>query len=185
MTVGKCGKTVAYAVATLLVIGFSVWTVGPMYSSDEIVTAYLRSELLLLLAGCGLSGVGAYSFFAYTKRHREHRADSWFLAACGGAILLLAIVTLCRFGGMTEQNFSETSLAAVNLNIMLASALPLPFLVRAVILACGVEQTRKRLIGWVAVAVAAALFITLAACGVLLRTVDFPINLSQGATIHI
>lgn len=180
MTVNAFVKTIAYATAALLAIGFSVWTVGPMYSSDEIVTAYLRSELLLFLAGCGFLGMGAYSFFAYTKRHREHRADSWFLMICGLAILVLSIVTFCRFGGMTENNFNETSLAAVNLNVMLASALSLPFLVRAVIVAFGVQAKQQRLIGWAAVAVAVAVFVALAACGHLLHTVEFPENLSAG-----
>lgn len=62
--------------------------------------------------------------------------DSLFLVATGGTLMLLTVFVVVYYGGM-EGSFDESGHTAVNLNIALFSALPLPFLVRAVVLAVG------------------------------------------------
>lgn len=175
MTISGFVKTVVYAVVSLAVTGISVWMAAPMYTSDEMVTAYLRSELLLFVVACGILGVGVYSFLAYTRRHREHQRDSWFWVALGGVLLVVAVVVICRFGGMSENHFDERSLVAVNLNLMLIGVLPLPFLVRTIIAALGVRESAvKRIVAWMLTAAAVVLFVIVVATGSLLHTVELP-----------
>lgn len=130
MTVTDFKKTVLYAAVSLLAIGFSAWATVPMYTSDQTVAVYIRSIILLCVAACGIIGAGVWSFFGYTRRHREHRADTLLWLIVGGVLLILSVIIVCRFGGMTEDNLNDRALAAINLNIMLFGALPMPFLVR-------------------------------------------------------
>lgn len=181
MSVSRFAKTIAYVAAAMAVTVLAVWMAAPLYAaglSDEpmytsagLVAGYLRSVVLLFVTACGVLGVGVYSFFAYTRRHREHRRDSWFLLAVGGVMLLAAVVVICRFGGMSEENFTTDSYAAINLNLMLIGALPLPFLVRAAIVACGVRGRTQRIVVWALIAAAVVFFVSLAATGHLLHTI--------------
>lgn len=171
----KLAKTLIYGVLSFLLMGLAVWIVAPMYNGEEIVTAYLRSDLLLFMSACGVLGVGVYSHFAYTKQHREHRRDTWFFVIVGALLLVVTVIVVVRYGGISEQNFDEAANAAVNLNVMLAGALPLPFMIRTAVLAGGVPREKKisRVIGWSVVAVAAVFYIVLIATGRLWNTIPY------------
>ena len=54
----------------------------------------------------------------------------------GLVLMILTVFVVVSYGGM-EGTFDKTGHTAVNLNIVLLSAMPLPFLIRAVILAVG------------------------------------------------
>ncbi len=171
MKSSKCGGAIAYAAATLVMTLFSVWACTPMYSSDDPVTAYLRSVILLFAAACGLLGVGVYTLLTFARRRPERRGESWFLMAFGGVVLILAVVVIARFGGMSDGNFGDGSYTAINLNLILFGLLPLPLWGRAVIAALSTKERSHRIVAWSAVAIAAALFIVFAASGRLLHTV--------------
>lgn len=171
MKISKCGCAAAYAATALMVTLFSVWACAPMYSSDDPVTAYLRSVILLFVAACTILGVGVYSLVTYARRHPEQRGESWFLLALGGVTLILAVVVIGRFGGMSDGNFGDSSYTAINLNLILFGLLPLPFWVRAVIAALGVKTRSHRMAAWSAVAVAMVVFLAFVMSGRLLHTV--------------
>lgn len=171
MKSSKSGCAIAYAAAALAMTLFSAWACAPMYSSDDPVTAYLRSVILLFVAACAVLGVGVYTLLTYARRHPERRGESWFLMAFGGVMLILAVVVIGRFGGMSDGNFGDGSYTAINLNLILFGLLPLPLWGRAVIAALGTKERAHRIAAWSAVTIAAAVFIVLAASGRLLHTV--------------
>lgn len=171
----KLTKTLFYGVFSLLLIWLALWTVAPMYNEGEIVTGYLRSDLLLFMSACGVLGVGVYSHFAYTKRHPEHKWDTWFFLIVGALLMVVTVIVVVRYGGISEQNYDEAANAAVNLNVMLAGTMPLPFMIRTAVLAGGVPREKKvaRVIGWSVVALAAVLYIVLIATGRLWNTIPY------------
>ena len=171
MKTSKCGCAIAYALAALVMTLFSAWACAPMYSSDDPVTAYLRSVILLFVAACAILGVGVYVLATLARRRPERRGESWFLLAFGGVTLILAVVVIGRFGGMSDGNFGDDSYTAINLNLILFGLLPLPLWGRAIVAALGAKERSQRIAAWSAVTVAAAVFIVLVASGRLLHTV--------------
>ena len=136
MKITRLAKGIAYLVATVLVSCISVAMQAAMHTEGGLEENYFRSDGVLFLIAATVLGVGVYSWLSYTRRHREHRMDSLFLVATGGTLMLLTVFVVVYYGGM-EGSFDESGHTAVNLNIALFSALPLPFLVRAVVLAVG------------------------------------------------
>ncbi len=172
MSLTRTAKSVIYAVSACLAAAFSVWATVPMYSADEIVAGYLRSVLLLFIAACVIAGAGMYTFLAHTRRHPAHRGDSVFGMVLGGALLVIACVIACRFGGVMTENFDSAALAAVNLNVVLFGILPLPFLVRALWMAAAANGEKR----WPALAASAAAIVwyaALIAAGYLFRLVTY------------
>lgn len=177
MKITKCVKAVAYAVLAACITALAVWTVAPLHNTVDLVTAYWRSDVLLFLTACSVLGVGVYSFFGYTRRHKAHRADSWFFITVGAALLVFAVIVICRFGGITEENFDAAAAAALNLNIGAASVVPLPFLVRGWILACTARFSRReRTVSCVAMAVATAVYAAVIIGGQLMFQVAPSVN---------
>lgn len=166
---GVCA--ILYAVTAVLATFFSAWVCQPMYSSDDLVTAYLRSLVLLFVTACFVLGVGVYSLVAYGRRNRDWRRESIFWLAFGGVLLVAAVCVIARFGGMTSDNFSDASYPALNLNLILFGVLPLPFLIRAAVAALSAKTRTHRVMGWIAVGVALGVFVAVVAGGRLLRTV--------------
>ena len=168
MTLTRFGKGMAYAALSLAALIWALWTVGPLYETEEPVSAYLRTDMLLFIAACTLTGLGAYSWFAYTRRHREHRVDSLFFLIFGGLALIFTVVVVIRFGGMTAENFDPSQSAMINLNLMAAGAMPIPLLVRTWILVPGCEGKVRRWIGIAAALIATAAYLGCIAAGKLL-----------------
>lgn len=176
MKITKCVKAVAYAALAACMTLLAVWTVSPLHNAADSVTAYWRSDILLFVTACSVLGIGVYSFVGYTRRHKSHRADSWFFMAVGAVLLVFAVTVICRFGGITAENFNDASIAALNLNIGTASVLPVPFLVRGWILACTAGfSKRERRVAVIAVAVATAIYLTMTISGQLMFQIE-PLN---------
>jgi len=173
----KCTKAVTYAVLAVCFTVFAVWTVSPLHNAADFVTAYWRSDILLFLTACSVLGVGVYSFWAYTRRRKTHRADSWFFILTGAALLAFSVAVILRFGGITEENFDMAAGAALNLNIGAVSAIPLPFLVRGWILACTARFSHKqRTVAVIAAAIATAVYLAAVISGQLMFRVTPPIS---------
>jgi len=173
----KCGKAVAYAVFAACMTALAVWTVAPLHNTTDYVTAYWRSDILLFLTACTIMGVGVYSFLGYTRRHKAHRADSWFFIAVGALLLVFTVVVIVRFGGITAENFNTAATAALNLNIGAASVIPLPFLARGWALACTARFTRReRTAAVVSAAAATAVYAAVIIGGQLMFQVAPPVN---------
>lgn len=173
MTLTRLVKVLAYAAAAGLAICWALWTVGPLYGAEEPVAAYLRSDLLLFIAACTLTGIGVYTWLAYTRRHREHLADSRFFLIFGAAVLLFTVGIVLRFGGLTQENFDPAKAAMINLNLMAAGALPIPLLVRTWILVPGCEKGGKQVMGAAAALVPTAVYAVLIMAGRLLHTASY------------
>lgn len=173
MKITKCTKAVVYAVAAACLTALAVWIADPLHGTTDLVAAYQRSDILLFSLACCVLGVGVYSFIGYTRRHPEHRVDSWFFMLIGAVMLVATVVLIVRFGGITEENFDTTANAAVNLNVGLAALVPLPFAVRSWILACTAGfSKRERTVALTAAAVPTVLYAVLALCGKLLFQVS-------------
>lgn len=177
MKITKCGKAVAYAVLSVCLTALAVWIVAPLHNAADYVTAYWRSDILLFLTACTIMGVGVYSFWGYTRRRKVHRTDSWFFIAVGALLLVFAVVVICRFGGITAENFNTAATAALNLNIGAASVIPLPFLVRGWALACTARFSRReRTAALTAMTVATVVYAAVIIGGQLMFQVAPPVN---------
>ena len=166
-------KTLLYAAFSLPVIWWAVWTVEPLYGAEDPVEPYLRSDILLFIGACVLTGLGVYTWLAFTRRDPEHRADTLFFLIFGLLLLAAAVGIILRFGGLTRENFDPEKAAMINLNLMLAGALPLPVLVRGWILVPGCEKGIKRAAAAVAVLVPTVVYLLQIVTGRLLHTVSY------------
>lgn len=174
MILTKCRKAVVWAAVSLCLTAVSVWIVTPLHATEEIVSAYLRSSVLLFCVACCVFGTGVYSFIGFTRRRKEHRAETWFLLAVGAVLLLLSVIIILRFGGITEGNFDSTANAAVNLNVGVCSVLPLPFAVRTWVLAATTRFTKKqRGIALAAAVIVAVVYVALVFGGKLFFSVPY------------
>lgn len=136
MTITRMAKGIAYLVGTVLLTSISVALQTAMHTEGGLEENYFRSDLALFLIAATVMGIGVYSWISYTRRHKEHLPDSLFLTIIGLVLMMLTVFVVVSYGGM-EGTFDKTGHTAVNLNIVLLSAMPLPFLIRAVILAVG------------------------------------------------
>lgn len=173
MKVTKSGKAVLWSAVSLLVMAAAVWMISPLRVTENIVSSYLGSCVRLFCVACCLLGTGVYSFIGYTRRHKEHRTDTWFLLLVGLVLLVLSVVIILRFGGIAEENFDGTANAAINLNIGLCSVLPFPFMVRTWVLAASSRlTTAQRTLAVIAALAAAAVYLVLVCNGSLFGTVE-------------
>ncbi len=173
MKVTKSGKSLFWAVISLLFMAVAVWIVAPLRVSQDIVSSYLGSCVRLFCVACCVLGTGVYSFIGFTRRHKAHRADTWFLLAIGLVLLVLSVIIILRFGGMMEENFDDTANAAINLNIGICSTMPLPFAVRTWVLAAASRLTKAQRTVAVSAAVAVAVvYIVLVFNGSLFGSVE-------------
>ena len=139
MKITRLAKGIAYLVGAVILTSISVAMQAAMHTEGSVEENYFRSDGVLFLLAATVLGIGVYSWLAYTRRHKEHQRDSLFLILTGLALMLLTIFVVVNYGGM-EGTFDQSGHTAVNLNIVLLSALPLPFLIRAVVLAVGAGE---------------------------------------------
>lgn len=174
MKLSRFAKGILYLAVTAVMAIISALLQGYMLSEGNLETGYFRSDLILFILAAVLMGIGAYSFLSYTRRHREHRADSLYLFLTGAALMVLTIVVFLQFGGM-EGEFTESGYTAANVNIGVLSALPLPFLARAVYLAFTLREAGpgRRLGLLIACGAVALTLVVLAATGGLMRLVKY------------
>ena len=163
MNISRFAKAIAYECLTALLLVKSVLFQAAMHTEGQMEEAYVRSNVLLFLTAAVLLGVGVYSLMSYTRRHRQHVWDSVFFLVIGFAFMIAAVMTIVNFGGL-EGTFTESGYTAMNVNVVLLTALPVPFWVRSVILACSTREKSvgKRIgvqAGFVVLAVAMAVLI--------------------------
>lgn len=156
MNISRFAKAVAYECLTALLLVVSAIFQTAMHTKGQMEEAYVRSNVLLFLAAAVLLGVGVYSLMSYTRRHRQHVWDSVFFLVIGFVFMVAAVMTIVNFGGL-EGTFTESGYTAMNVNVVLLTALPAPFWIRSVILACSTrEKSAGKRIGVLAGAVALA-----------------------------
>lgn len=174
MNISRFGKAVTYLAATAILIVVSVVLQLGMHKEDGLEPSYFQSNLAIFLVGIACTGTAVYSYRAYSRRHREHVWDSLFLLVVGLVYLLASVVMFFLFGGL-ENGFTEGVYNAANINIVLLTVLPLPFLVRGIILSLSTRETsraRRLGVGLAALAVTVG-FVLCLALGGMMRMVRY------------
>ena len=140
MKITRAAKAVVYLVCALLLLVLSIWLQSRLHNLDTMQAAYFRANTCLLAGGVVLTGVAAYSWRAYTRRHSEHRVDSLFLLIAGLLILISGLFSALSFGGLSDIADNRW-ISAVNLNIVFLSLFPVPFFARSLVLSAKNENT--------------------------------------------
>ena len=143
MRITRFAKAIAYECLTALLILLSFALQNGLQQTEQLEAAYGRSNLFLFIAAAVLLGVGVYSLMSYTSRHREHILDSIFFIVVGVFYMAAAMIVFLTYGGL-EGTFTQSGYTAANINLVLLSALPVPFWVRTVVL---VFSTREKSVG--------------------------------------
>lgn len=125
MNISRFAKAIAYECLTALLLVISVLFQAAMHTEGQMEEAYVRSNVLLFLTAAVLLGVGVYSLMSYTRRHRQHVWDSVFFLVIGFAFMIAAVMTIVNFGGL-EGTFTESGYTAMNVNVVLLTALRCP-----------------------------------------------------------
>ncbi|HJD24091.1 MAG TPA: hypothetical protein H9694_08100 [Firmicutes bacterium] len=182
MHISRFLKTVLYAALALVLTFVSTMLQLGFQSPDTLSGAYFQSDLYLFVAAAACLGTAVYSYRAYTSRHREHTSDSLFLLIVGIALMIAAVVTVVSFGGLGEE-FTQTGYTAANVNILLMTALPLPFLIRAFVLAasCGRHEPSRRIPAVVVCGVATLALILSIALGGMMRLIHYSGSAEEGS----
>ena len=128
----RTAKAAVYLVCTAAFIGLGWWLQATL--DDLTAAAVLRAVRWLLFVGVALVGVGVY---------RRRGADACFLGVTGGAALLLWMIFFLLYGGMDNAAASGADTAA-NLLMLVWTALPFCFFVRAAVLVGATREDTDR-----------------------------------------
>ncbi len=174
MQISRFLKSILYLVLALALTVISTMLQLAFQKSDTLAGAYFQSNLYMFVMAAACIGTSVYSFRAYTRRHREHASESVFLLVVGIVLMIASIVTVVSFGGLGEE-FTEAGYTAANVNILLTTALPLPFLVRAFILAisCARHEPSRRLPALIACGIVTAVYLLSLIFGGMMRMVHY------------
>lgn len=175
MRVTRWGKAIGYLLATVGLMTASGILQQPMHTEAGLVAGYFRIVGYLFVFACCLLGACLYSYRAYTRRHREHLWDNLFLLLIGLGVMMAVLALFLQYGGMGED-ITEHSYAAANACVILLSLLPIPFIIRTLVLAFTSEQPKpaaRRTVQLLAVVLVLA-WIVLVVSGVYLKTIDYP-----------
>lgn len=140
MRITRFAKAIVYECFTALLIVLSFVFQNGLQNPEQMEIAYSRSNWFLFITAAVLLGVGVYSLMSYTSRHREHILDSVFFIVIGVFYMVAAMIVFLTYGGL-EGTFTQSGYTAANINLVLLSALPAPFLVRTIVL---VFSTREK-----------------------------------------
>ncbi len=147
MNISRFAKSIAYLTGAALLLLLSVVFQIGMHSEAGPETSYFQSNTFLFVVAVACIGTGVYSYIGYVRRHREHALDSLFLLLVGLVFLIASILVFLNFGGLAGS-FAEEGYTAVNINIVLLTVLPVPFLIRGMVLAFSTrEDSRARRMG--------------------------------------
>lgn len=141
MRITRFTKAVIYEFLTALLLLLSFLFQRDLRDAAQIETAYGRSNWFLFIAAAVMLGVGVYSIMSYTRRYREHILDSVFFILLGVLYMVAFMTVFLMYGGL-EGTFDESGYVAANINIILIGALPLPFLIRTIVLVFSTREPR-------------------------------------------
>lgn len=181
MTISRFAKSIAYLAAAALLLLLSVIFQVGMHNEGGPETSYFRSNTFLFVVAIACIGTGVYSYIGYVRRHREHALDSLFLLLIGLVLLVSCILVFLNFGGLIGS-FDQEGYTAVNINIIVLTVLPLPFLIRGLVLAFSTrEDSRARRLGvQIAALLIIAGFVLSLAVGGTMRTMQYDPSLVSG-----
>ncbi|MCL2488064.1 MAG: hypothetical protein FWE80_05205 [Oscillospiraceae bacterium] len=158
-------------ISTILLLTGWVF-VRPLYTAEGLTEGYLQGLICLFTVACVHLGIAVYSYRNYTGYYREFRFDSLFFLLNGIPLWLVSIVLVINSGTLTAIAAPGDN-TYVNAVIILLSFMPLPVIIRALIVAvkCG------KMPGGAVLIIAAGLllsgWLTLAVTGQLMRTGSF------------
>ena len=139
MKITRSVKVIVYLVCALLMLAMSIWVQSRFHNSETMHAAYFFANAYLLIGGVVLTGVAAYSWGAYTRRHSEHVVDSLFLLVVGLLVLVSGLFSVLSFGGLSDVSDNRW-ISAVNLDIVFLSLFPIPFFGRSLVLCIKNEE---------------------------------------------
>ena len=174
MRISRFLKSILYLVLALALTVVSLLLQRGFQDAETLSAAYFQSDLYLFVMAAACLGTAVYSYRAYTSRHREHASESLFLLLVGIVLMIAAVVAVVGFGGLGEE-FTEIGYTAANVNIVLTSALPLPFLIRAYVLtgSCCRHEPSRRLPALIACGVVTLVYLLGLAAGGMMRMVHY------------
>lgn len=176
MKVSRYAKSILYSLFIAVLIVFSTVYQVSMHTAGGMESAYFKSNTYLFIMAAGCLGIGVYSYFSFSRRHREHKADSLLFLFTGLVLMAAVFTAFINFGGLDENLVSagnKLAYTAVNVNIILMSALPVPFYIRSLGLACSKREKSPALrrVALAFSALIAVAYISILALGGMMRLV--------------
>ena len=174
MNISRFGKMWAYLAVTVILTAISTGLQLGMHKEGGLEPSYFQSNMVLFLVGIACTGTAVYSYRSYSRRYREHIWDSLFLLIVGLIYLMASIVMFFLFGGLGNE-FTQGGYDAANINIVLLTLLPVPFLIRGILLALSTREARasRRLTAGIAALAVTVGFVACVALGGMLRMVRY------------
>ena len=129
-------KVIVFEAIAVLLTVWALVRCAALGSADALVAqgGLRAAEMTLLVLACVLIGGAVYLARAHKRRHPDLRADVWFGLGFGAVLLILWFVSFWTFGGLSGVTASA-GVRARNFLIVCMSAVPLPFILRAAVLA--------------------------------------------------
>ena len=129
-------KVIVYESITALLTAWALLRCAALASADQLAAqgGLRTAEMTLLILACALIGGAVYLKRAHARKTPDLRPDVWFGLGIGAVLLVLWFVSFWMFGGLSGVT-EAAGIRARNFQIVCMSALPLPFAVRAAVLA--------------------------------------------------
>lgn len=142
MKLTRFAKAILYILLTAVLLALSSVFQTAMHTEGKLEEHYFQSNSFLFIFAAVLLGSAVYAYLSYTRRHREHLSDNLILFAVGLALMVTVVTVVLSYGGL-EGPFTESGYTAVNINIIVLSVLPLPFWIRAGVLAFSTREDSR------------------------------------------
>ena len=170
-------KTIVYESLAALLTVWAILRCTALCGADLLAlqNSLHSAEWTLLILACVWIGTAIYIKRSHVRQHADLRADVWFGLAVGAVQMILWIVFFWTYGGLSSV-IDVSGLRARNFLIVCMSGLPLPFAVRAAILAFFSQdehRTRRLILSGIAAALLVA-YVVLMLCGSLMSTLPVP-----------
>jgi len=165
MVITRFHKSAVYLSAAFILNIFGALLTAPLHKELTYESAYYKAVLFLFVCGCVFLAAALYSRRYLSKKDREHRRDTLFFFVFGLILLVGDMVLFFIYGGIAmDPNYISANIAILSLAL-----LPMPFLLRGIILAFSNDH-KRRTITQIAACALAVLWVALIAAGLLLKT---------------
>ena len=167
MTVSRFVKSIVYAVLVVVLMTVSAVLSVRLGDATLMETTYFSTNLYWIITAVVLLGGGVFCHREYAKKDPEHRPDALFAVVYGAVLTVGWIVMFLQYGALAAGNFGESAYTAVNVNRLVLWALPVPLLVRLLVIAMSsrIENVRHRRVAQIiAVTLIVAFFAVTVAC---------------------